>query len=132
MRPVAFRAPCTIAAVKGPPITVSCDCGEIERVPYGDAWICPICGRRWDTAQIPPEEYWGVMREMRRYRLEVVAVSVALGIALAITLANLGSRRYFPIVLGVMGFWFLIYMPRWRQKVRRRARELPGWRLKSG
>ena len=38
---------------------------------------------------------------------------------------------YFPIVLGVMGFWFLIYMPRWRQKVRRRVRELPGWRLRS-
>jgi hypothetical protein len=118
--------------VKGPPITVRCDCGEIERVAYGEAWICPSCGRRWDTAQIPSEEYWGVMREMRRYRLEVIAVSVALGIALAITLANLGSRRYFPIVLGVMGFWFLIYMPRWRQKVRRRARELPGWRLKPG
>ena len=69
---------------------------------------------------------------MRRFRLEVIGVSVVLGIALAITLANLGSRRYFPIILGVMGFWFLIYMPRWRQKVRRRARELPGWRLKSG
>jgi hypothetical protein len=118
--------------VKGPPITVSCDCGEIERVPYGDAWICPSCGRRWDTAQIPSEEYWGVMREMRRYRLEVVAVSVALGIALAITLASLGSRRYFPIVLGVMGFWFLIYMPRWRRKVRARARQLPTWNLRSG
>lgn len=71
------------------------------------------------------------MREMRRYRLEVIAVSVALGIALAITLANIGSRRYFPIVLGAMGFWFLIYMPRWRQKVRRRVRELPGWQLRS-
>ena len=43
------------------------------------------------------------MREMRRFRLEVIAVSVALGIALAITLSSLGSRRYFPIVLGVMG-----------------------------
>ena len=117
--------------MKGPPITVRCDCGEVEPVLYGEAWTCPTCGRRWDTAQIPPDEYWGVMREMRRYRLEVIAVSVVLGIALAITLANLGSRRYFPIVLGVMGFWFLIYMPRWRQKVRRRVRELPGWRLRS-
>jgi hypothetical protein len=118
--------------VKGPPITVRCDCGEVEHVPYGEAWTCPTCGRRWDTAQIPSDEYWGIMREMRRFRLEVIGVSVVLGIALAITLANLGSRRYFPIVLGVMGFWFLIYMPRWRQKVRRRARELPAWRLKSG
>jgi len=72
------------------------------------------------------------MREMRRYRLEVIAVSVGLGIALAITLANIGSRQYFPIVLGVMGFWFLIYMPRWRRKVRARARQLPNWNLRSG
>lgn len=118
--------------VRGAAITVRCECGDMRHVPYGERWTCERCGRRWNTAQIPAEEYWGIMREMRRYRLEVVAVSVALGIALAITLANLGSRRYFPIVLGVMGFWFLIYMPRWRQKVRRRARELPGWRLKSG
>ena len=132
LRPAASEAPCTIAAVKGPPITVRCDCGELERVPYGEAWICPGCGRRWDTAQIPSEEYWGIMREMRRYRLEVIAVSVVLGIALAITLANIGSRQYFPIVLGVMGFWFLIYMPRWRRKVRARARQLPNWNLRSG
>ena len=132
LRPPHRRAPCTIAAVKGPPITVRCDCGELERVPYGEAWICPGCGRRWDTSQIPSEEYWGIMREMRRYRLEVIAVSVGLGIALAITLANIGSRQYFPIVLGVMGFWFLIYMPRWRRKVRARARQLPNWNLRSG
>ena len=132
LRPAAQEAACTIAAVKGPPITVRCDCGELERVPYGEAWICPGCGRRWDTAQIPSEEYWGIMREMRRYRLEVIAVSVGLGIALAITLANIGSSQYFPIVLGVMGFWFLIYMPRWRRKVRARARQLPNWNLRSG
>jgi hypothetical protein len=132
LRLAASKAPCTIAAVKGPPITVRCDCGELERVPYGEAWICPGCGRRWDTAQIPSEEYWGIMREMRRYRLEVIAVSVVLGIVLAITLANIGSRQYFPIVLGVMGFWFLVYMPRWRRKVRARARQLPNWNLRSG
>ena len=96
---------------------------------YGDAWLCQSCGRRWDTTQIPREEYWGIMREMRRFRLQVIVVSALLGIALAITLAHLGSRRYFPLVLGVMAFWFLFYMPRWRQKVRRRARDLPRWQL---
>lgn len=118
--------------MKGAPITIRCDCGELERVPYAEVWTCPVCGRRWDTAQIPSEEYWGIMREMRRFRLEVIAVSVVLGIALAITLSSLGSRRYFPIVLGVMGFWFLIYMPHWRRKVRARARNLPTWNLRSG
>jgi hypothetical protein len=115
--------------MKGAPITIRCDCGEFERVAYGDAWECPSCGRRWNTAQIASDEYWGIMREMRRYRLEVIAISLALGIALAITLAGVGSRQYFPLVLLVMGFWFLIYMPRWRKKVRARARSLPTWQL---
>jgi hypothetical protein len=117
--------------MKGAPITVRCDCGEVEHVPYGETWTCPSCGRRWNTGQIASEEYWGIMREMRRYRLEVIAVSVALGVALAITLARVDSRRYFPMVLGVMGVWFLFYMPRWRKKVRARARSLPTWQLHS-
>jgi hypothetical protein len=116
--------------MKGALITVRCDCGVAKHVPYGDAWECPACGRRWNTAQIASDDYWGIMREMRRYRLEVIAVSVALGIALAFTLSHLGSRRFFPLVLCVMGFWFLIYMPRWRKRVRARARSLPGWQLR--
>jgi hypothetical protein len=116
--------------MKGAPITVRCDCGEIEHVAYGDTWECPSCGRRWNTAQIASDDYWGIMREMRRYRLEVIAVSLVLGVALAVTLANLGSRRFFPLVMGVMGVWFLVYMPRWRKKVRARARSLPKWKLR--
>ena len=115
--------------MRGAPITVRCDCGETEHVAYGDAWDCPSCARRWNTAQIASDDYWGIMREMRRYRLEVIAVSIVLGVALALTLANLGSRRFFPLVLGVMGVWFLVYMPRWRKKVRARARSLPTWEL---
>jgi hypothetical protein len=116
--------------MRGAPITIRCDCGEVERVAYGERWSCQACGRSWNTAQIPGEEYWGVMREMRRYRLEVIAASIVLGLALAYTLAHIGARRYFPLVLGVMGVWFLFYMPRWRQKVRRRARDLPRWQLR--
>jgi hypothetical protein len=115
--------------MKGAPITVRCDCGEVEHVPYGETWTCPSCGRRWNTAQIASEEYWGIMREMRRYRLEVVAVSVLLAVAFAITLARVDSRRFFPAVLAIMGVWFLVYMPRWRKKVRARARSLPTWQL---
>ena len=55
--------------MKGPPITVSCHCGEVRHIPYGEAWTCEKCGRRWNTAQIPAEDYWGIMREMRTYRL---------------------------------------------------------------
>ena len=70
------------------------------------------------------------MREMRRYRLQVVGVALAFGVGAAIVLANLDPRRVLPILLALMAFWFLVYMPRWRQKVRRRARSLPHWQLR--
>jgi hypothetical protein len=115
--------------MRGAPITIRCDCGQVERVPYGQTWVCPDCGRRWNTEQIPAEEYWEIMREMRRYRLQVVGVSLAFGVGAAIVLANMNVQRVLPIILALMAFWFLIYMPRWRQKVRRRARDLPHWQL---
>jgi hypothetical protein len=119
----------TIRAVRGAPITIRCDCGQVERVPYGQTWQCPECGRRWNTEQIPADEYWGIMREMRRYRLQVIGISVAFAIVAAIVLANVQVQRVLPIILGLMAFWFLVYMPRWRQKVRNRARSLPHWQL---
>ena len=115
--------------MRGAPITIRCDCGQIERVPYGQTWTCPACGRRYNTTQIPEQEYWGIMREMRRYRLQLLAVAAVLGVLLTLVLANVERQRVVPLALGVMGLWFLVYMPRWRQKVRRRARSLPKWQL---
>lgn len=115
--------------MRGAPITVRCDCGEIAYVGYGDAWSCPTCGRRWNTSQIPKDEYWGIMYEMRRYRLQVIGAALVLGLGCGILLASQG-RRFVPMALLVMTFWFVFYMPRWRKKVRLRARSLPRWQLR--
>lgn len=118
----------TIGAVKGPPITVSCHCGTVARVTYGEAWTCPECGRRWNTAQIPADDYWRVMREMRNYRL--VIIGIALGLALVFgALALLVSQGLILLLPIVLTFWFIWFMPWWRRRIRRRTRELPGWRL---
>src|SRR6185503_6005842 len=61
-----------------PPITVSCDCGETREVPYGETWRCESCGRVWDTNQIPAEEYEGLLRRMRRARLEAFVIAAVL------------------------------------------------------
>src|SRR5712691_8002156 len=45
-----------IHEVKGPPITVKCDCGRVSLVPYGATWTCEDCGTRWNTSQIPAEQ----------------------------------------------------------------------------
>jgi len=114
--------------VRGAPITVRCDCGEVRHVPYGERWTCGKCGRRWNTAQIPADAYWGIMREMRRYRLSVVGAALAI-VAVFTLLGVFAGGRFFLLMPIVLGFWFLWYMPLWRRKVRRRARNLPRWQL---
>jgi hypothetical protein len=114
--------------VRGAPITIRCECGEVRHVPYGERWTCESCGRKWNTGQIPADEYWGIMREMRRYRLSVIVI--ALGVTAVVGLLALfvssGIILLLPIVLSG---WFIWYMPWWRRKVRRRARSLPKWEL---
>ena len=115
--------------MKGAPITVKCDCGQLQYVPYGDVWDCPQCHRRWNTNQIPAEEYWGIMHEMRAFRLQVIAIALVLGAIFAVLFATTGARAI-SLLPVAMGGWYFFYMPRWRQKVRRRARNLPRWQLR--
>lgn len=115
--------------MRGAPITIKCDCGQVQYVPYGEVWECPECERRWNTNQIPEEQYWGIMHEMKRHRIRLLGVSLVLGLLFALVVANVERQRAFPLALGMMAFWFLVYMPRWRRKVRRRARDLPRWQL---
>jgi len=114
--------------VKGPPITVSCECGDVRHVPYGDTWLCESCGRRWNTAQIPADVYWGIMREMRNYRLAVIGVALGTAALFGVLalFVNPGLLLVFPLVLTG---WFIWFMPWWRRKLRRRARSLPSWKL---
>jgi hypothetical protein len=114
--------------MRGAPITIKCECGEFRRVPYGEQWVCEGCSRRWNTTQIPADEYWGIMREMRRYRLTVIVIALALAAVFGL-LAIFVAERLFMLLPLVLAGWFILYMPWWRRKVRRRARTLPKWQL---
>ena len=116
------------ASVRGALITVRCDCGGVGYVPYGERWECPTCHRRWNTGQIPAEEYWGIMRDMRRTRINVLATALGLILPILILTAVAGIR-ILALLPVVMGFWFLFYMPRWRRRVRLQARNLQRWQL---
>jgi hypothetical protein len=96
--------------VRGPPITVSCHCGRVEHVPYGEAWTCEHCGRRWNTAQIPEEDYWGIMRAMRNYRLVIIGIAVGLALVFG-TLALVVSEGLILLLPVVLTFWFIWFMP---------------------
>ena len=114
--------------MKGPPITVSCHCGEARHVPYGETWTCETCGRRWNTTQISEDDYWGIMREMRNYRLVVIGIAVGFALLFGL-LALFVAESLFLLLPIVLMAWFIFFMPWWRRRIRRRARSLPGWQL---
>ena len=118
-----------IAGVRGPPITVACDCGEMKHVAYGETWECESCGRRWNTNQIPSEQYWDLLRDMRRLRLSVIGIALGLAVAFGL-LAILVAESLFLLLPAVLAFWFILFMPWWRRMVRRRARNSPKWKLR--
>jgi hypothetical protein len=114
--------------VKGPPITVTCDCGTRKHVPYGQSWTCEHCGRVWNTAQIPAAEYQGILHDMRRYRFQAMGVAILIA-GTFIALGFLVGNRFFLLAPLALAVWFFWYMPQWRRKVRAAARSLPTWHL---
>ena len=114
--------------MKRPPITITCDCGEAKDVPYGERWTCERCGRRWNTQQIPVEEYEGLLRRMRRLRLHVLAFALAVG-AVLIPLIVFVSGRFVFLAPPVAFLWIFLYVPFWRRNVRRAAASGPSWEL---
>jgi Flp pilus assembly protein TadB len=114
--------------MRPPPITVRCECGETRQVPYPERWRCERCGRQWNTGQIPAEEYWGILREMRRFRLSAIGAAAVIAAVFAV-LALLVSQTLVLLIPAVLAFWYMFYMPLWRKKVRYRARNLPKWEL---
>jgi hypothetical protein len=111
-----------------PPITISCDCGESREVAYGEAWRCGSCERLWDTNQIPAEEYEGLLRRMKRARLEAVAIAAVLA-AIMVPLIVLVNPTFIFAVPGVAAIWLFLYLPFWRRKARRAAASSPHWEL---
>jgi hypothetical protein len=111
-----------------PPITISCDCGETREVPYGEAWRCESCGRVWDTNQIPPEEYEGLLRRMRRARLEAFVLAGVLA-AIMVPLILFVNPALILAIPAAAAAWLFLYLPFWRRRTRRAAASSPQWEL---
>jgi hypothetical protein len=111
-----------------PPITITCDCGETRRVPYGERWTCERCKRSWNTAQIPAEDYDGLLRSMRRHKLEALVPATIL-IAILIPLIAFVSNGFVFVVPIVAAAWLFLFLPFWRRRGRRVAGSAPKWEL---
>lgn len=114
--------------MKGPPITVQCDCGAAQLVRYGETWTCPTCGRRWNTGQIPAAEYESLLRRLRRYKLELVGLTLAvLGVFVPLIVLVDGSLVFLAAIAAFA--LVFVYLPFWRRRIRRAAGEAPRWQL---
>lgn len=116
---------------KGPPITVTCDCGARRELFYGERWTCPDCGRAYDSGQIPAEEYAAIRRLQMRYRAVPIALGVAVALlAIAFTLTDniVGVFFIMPVALIV---WFVFIRPTHRRRYRAAIADLPRWDLRA-
>src|ERR1700748_2235470 len=96
--------------LSGPAITVTCGCGEVRYLHYGEVWRCEKCGTTWNTNQIPKEDYEAVRRIQRR-QIVVPAIVLLLGVITVALFVVLG-RVYAVILLPFAMFaWFMFVRP---------------------
>jgi hypothetical protein len=119
------------AILRGPPITVGCECGVKHDLDYGERWTCEGCGRTYDSNRIPPEEYELVRRTQLRFRVLPVCVGlVVLALAVFFTLTGNVFSVFFLLPIALMT-WFGFLRPVHRNRYRRAIAELPRWNLRA-
>jgi hypothetical protein len=117
---------------KGPPITVTCECGQKRDLQYGEQWRCEGCGRSYDTRKIPIEEYAAIRRTQLRYRVIPLAAGLFL---LAAMIAFFVAGRAFSGVVALAflaASWVMFARPFFRSRYRKALSEnRPTWNLKA-
>ncbi len=115
---------------RGPPITLSCDCGERRYLRYGERWTCEKCGKTWNTNRIPVEQYAAIRATQLRYRRVPLAISV-FALACVVAFIIVGKALGGLIVVGLLAStWSMFFRPIHRRKYRQAIAELPTWKIK--
>jgi hypothetical protein len=117
--------------LRGPPITVTCECGEKHDLAYGDRWTCESCGRSYDSNRIPREEYDVIRRTQLRFRVLPVALGLTvLALAMFFTLTGNVFSVFF-LLAAAMTLWFVLLRPLHRRRYREAIADLPRWDLRA-
>jgi len=118
------------SVLRGPPISVTCECGEKRDLHYGETWDCERCGKRWNTRQIPAEQYELIRRTQLRFRVVPIALgSVVAALAIFFTLTG-NIFNVFVLLPMAMVVWFSFVRPAHRRRYRRAIADLPRWELR--
>ena len=119
------------AVTKGPPITVTCECGERHELFYGERWSCPTCAREYDSGQIPADEYAQIRRVQMRFRTVPIALGLTVAaLAIVFTLTGNIVGVFFLLPVALVS-WFVFIRPTHRKRYRAAIAELPRWDLRA-
>lgn len=116
----------------GPPIAVSCPCGTRRDLKYGEIWECDDCGRRWDTTQIPREQYARIRRIQLRFRALPIGLGLAVAAVAAFFVATGNAFSLFILMPGTLIGWMTLIRPAHRRRYRAAIDDLPEWTLRAG
>jgi hypothetical protein len=115
---------------RGPPITLTCDCGEQRYLRYGERWTCEKCGKTWNTSRIPMEQYAAIRATQLRYRRIPIAIS-AFALACVVACIIFGKALGGLILVGILATtWSMFFRPIHRRKYREAIADLPSWKIK--
>jgi hypothetical protein len=118
------------AVLKGPPITLTCECGNKRDLPYGERWQCEQCGRTWDTGRIPREQYDEIRKLSLRYRaLPIGFGALVAAAAIFFTLTGNTFSVFFLLPVALTS-WFVFLRPLHRRRYRQAVKSLPRWELR--
>ena len=112
---------------RGPRITLTCNCGEVNYLQYGERWTCDRCGRTWDTRRIPLEQYAELRRTQLRYRRIPIAVSViSLVCIISFLVAGKGLAGLIIVAFSITA-WSMFARPLHRRRYREALARIPSW-----
>ena len=118
------------SVLRGPPITITCECGEKRDLRYGETWDCERCGKRWDTRQIPAEQYEAIRRLQWRFRVVPIVLGLVVA-ALAIFFTLTGNIfNVFVLMPLALVIWFTFVRPVHQRRYRQAIADLPRWELR--
>jgi hypothetical protein len=114
---------------RGPPITLTCECGATRHLRYGDRWSCEKCSRSWDTAKIPVDQYAAIRATQLRFRRVPIAISV-LALAAVIACIVVGKALGGLLVVAILATsWSMFFRPLHRRRYREALADLPTWQI---
>jgi hypothetical protein len=117
--------------LRGPPIAITCACGQRHSVRYGVTLTCPSCGRVWDTSDIPREDYEAIRRITLRFRALPVGLGLLVAtVALFFILTGNAAAVFVLLPLSLM-VWFTFLRNAHRRRYHEAMAQRRRWRLDS-